>query len=110
MSNFFKRGKRMKIIFYYSNDFCENIKREVVDFPDITDINNPKIDKHGEAGYQLYMESCIDDIFAGYINYPNRRNFNSESEYDNACLAAEEKYFENGEWWCKEYNDIEKSI
>lgn len=92
----------MKIKFYYSNGFCASHSEEVVDFPNVTNINDAEVIEYGDESYVEYMESYADTRF---INYPDEEDYESKDEYIKACWEAEDEYMEGGEWWCEEYHE-----
>lgn len=92
----------MKIKFYYSNGFCGCDSEEVIDFPDVTNINDAEVIEYGDESYVVYMEGYTD---ARFIDYPDEEDYESEDEYIEACREAEDEYMEGGEWWCEEYHE-----
>lgn len=92
----------MKVKFFYTNGFCECDETEIVDFPNVTDINDSEIVCYGNGSFEDYMYEWADDRF---IDYPFEGDFESHDDYEEACNEAFEMYFENGNWWCEEYNE-----
>lgn len=92
----------MKVKFFYTNGYCGCDETEVVDFPNINNIDNSEIDCYGNEAFDIYMESWADGRF---VNYPDEDDFESYEAYENAYNEAYEEYFENGSWWCEEYTE-----
>lgn len=92
----------MKVKFYYTNGFCGCDEKEIVDFPNVTNIDDIEVLQYGEDGFQFYMESYMDDRF---VDYPCEEDFECEEDFKEACYEAECEYMENGDWWCEEVKE-----
>lgn len=92
----------MKVKFYYSNGFCGCEEEEVEDFPNAISLEDPDIINFGDEGLDIFMQSYLD---ARFVDYPDEDTFESEEDYEEACREAEEEYFEEGLWWCEEYEE-----
>lgn len=92
----------MKVKFYFSNGFCGCEEEEIVDFPGVTNINDPEIIEYGEEALTNFLESYLDHRF---VDYPDEDDFDTEEDYYEACINAEEEYYENGIWECKAIED-----
>ena len=91
----------MKVKYYFYNGNPRAKETEVIDFPDVADIEDSRVIDLGEEMFDEYMEAWANQC----IEYPDRAEFDTREEYEDACDAAEYDYYDGGWWDCEEVEE-----